>query len=73
MVTRTGTSASETLNGTDFDTLDGLGGNDILNGLGSSDVLRGGLGNDQLNGASGDAIPSRLLCGPISARPIHSP
>ena len=54
-VNRTGTVASQTLAGGDFDdTLSGLGGDDTLHGNGGNDTLDGGAGNDTLFGGTGD-------------------
>ncbi len=51
---RDGTSAAETMTGSNFaDDLDGQGGNDTLNGLAGDDRLYGGAGNDRLDGGSG--------------------
>ena len=53
-VDRTGTDASQTLAGGNFnDTLNGLGGDDKLYGNGGNDLLNGGSGNDVLNGGTG--------------------
>ncbi len=52
-----GTTASETLNGTNGrDFIYGGGGNDTLNGLGGDDCLVGGSGNDVLNGGFGNDV-----------------
>ncbi|WP_343564309.1 calcium-binding protein, partial [Kiloniella sp. b19] len=52
-----GTSADETLTGTEFgDRLFGLGGADTLNGGTGSDYLSGGAGADTLNGSAGDDV-----------------
>jgi Ca2+-binding RTX toxin-like protein len=54
-VNRTGTAASQTLAGGNFDdTLSGLGGDDVLHGNGGNDTLDGGLGNDTIIGGAGD-------------------
>jgi hypothetical protein len=54
-VNRTGTGASQTLAGGDFnDTLSGLGGDDRLYGHGGDDSLDGGAGNDAMIGGAGD-------------------
>jgi len=51
---KTGTNASETINGTAFgDLISGLRGNDIINGLQGDDCLNGNAGSDRLSGASG--------------------
>lgn len=51
---KTGTDASETLNGTAFgDLISGLGGDDVINGLQGDDCLNGGPGRDRLSGAAG--------------------
>lgn len=52
----TGSSANDTLTGTDWysDILIGLGGNDTLNGGGGNDWLFGGAGDDVLIGGSGN-------------------
>jgi Ca2+-binding RTX toxin-like protein len=53
-VTRSGTSASQTLAGGGFDdTLSGLGGNDKLHGNGGNDALNGDAGADTLYGGAG--------------------
>ncbi|POR39826.1 hypothetical protein CRT23_27450 [Methylobacterium sp. V23] len=62
-VTKTGTSANDTLSGGDGadilaggdgnDTLTGAGGNDSLSGGAGNDRLLGGLGNDTLDGGAG--------------------
>ncbi|KQV33397.1 MULTISPECIES: hypothetical protein [unclassified Rhizobium] len=64
MVTKTGTSANNTLTGTNSadtlyglagdDTLIGLDGNDQLFGGDGKDILKGGLDNDLLDGGLGD-------------------
>lgn len=66
MVTKTGTSANNTLTGTNSadilyglggdDTLIGLDGNDQLFGGDGKDILKGGLDNDLLDGGLGDDI-----------------
>jgi len=54
-VVRTGTGASQTLAGGNFnDTLNGLGGNDKLYGNGGDDTLNGGTGNDVMKGGDGN-------------------
>jgi Ca2+-binding RTX toxin-like protein len=54
MVVRTGTDASQTLAGGNFnDSLAGLGGNDKLYGNGGDDVLDGGVGADTMIGGAG--------------------
>jgi Ca2+-binding RTX toxin-like protein len=56
-VSRTGTAASQTLAGGDFnDTLAGLGGDDRLYGNGGNDTLDGGAGDDTLNGGAGTDV-----------------
>lgn len=62
-VNQHGTSAGETLNGSDAATgnrldnrLYGYGGDDTLNGNLGNDLLRGGAGNDILNGGDGNDI-----------------
>jgi Ca2+-binding RTX toxin-like protein len=56
-VSRTGTAASQTLAGGDFnDTLAGLGGDDRLYGNGGTDTLEGGAGADTLNGGAGTDV-----------------
>jgi Ca2+-binding RTX toxin-like protein len=51
---KTGTNASETINGTAFgDLISGLGGNDVISGLQGDDCLNGNAGRDRLSGASG--------------------
>ncbi len=56
-VDRTGTVASQTLVGSDFqDTLSGLGGNDTLVGNGGNDTLLGGDQNDLLLGDGGSDL-----------------
>ena len=58
-VNRTGTAASQTLAGGDFnDTLSGLGGDDRLYGHGGNDTLDGGAGNDTaaFSGARADYL-----------------
>lgn len=56
VVTRTGTSRSETLNGKDNidDVMKGQGGNDTIRGRGGNDRLNGGTGNDKVYGDGGD-------------------
>ena len=59
-VNRTGTAASQTLAGGDFDdTLSGLGGDDTLYGHGGNDTLDGGAGNDTLIGGAGNDLRGR--------------
>jgi len=54
-VSRTGTAASQTLAGGDFnDTLSGLGGDDTLHGNGGNDSLDGGAGDDTIIGGAGN-------------------
>ena len=54
-VNRTGTDASQTLAGGDFnERSSGLGGDDTLYGNGGNDKLDGGAGNDTLNGGAGN-------------------
>jgi hypothetical protein len=56
-VIRTGTAASQTLAGGDFDdTLNGMGGDDALFGNGGNDVLDGGTGDDVMRGGAGNDI-----------------
>ncbi|POR39873.1 family 16 glycosylhydrolase, partial [Methylobacterium sp. V23] len=57
-VTKTGTSANDTLSGGDgADKLDGGAGNDTLTGAGGHDSLSGGAGNDRLvGGQSNDTL-----------------
>ena len=56
-VNRTGTAASQTLAGGDFnDTLSGLGGDDALFGNGGNDTLDGGAGDDTLSGGAGNDV-----------------
>ena len=56
-VNRTGTGASQTLAGGDFnDTLAGLGGDDRLYGHGGNDTLDGGAGDDTMIGGLGNDI-----------------
>ena len=51
---KTGTNASETIEGTAFgDLISGLGGDDVINGLQGDDCLNGGAGRDTLSGSSG--------------------
>ena len=53
MITESGTTGNDTLNGQDDnELLFGQTGNDTLNGNGGSDFLSGGEGADQLNGGS---------------------
>lgn len=48
-----GTSASETLTGSDFENIiDGLGGDDRIDGLGGIDILYGGEGQDRVFGGN---------------------
>jgi multimeric flavodoxin WrbA len=55
VATKTGTGASETINGTSVaDALCGRGGNDVLNGLDGADRLYGETGNDTPHGGLGD-------------------
>jgi Ca2+-binding RTX toxin-like protein len=53
--TITGTSANDTLTGTDdvADTICGGGGNDTIKGLGGNDTLKGEAGADKLSGGTG--------------------
>jgi Ca2+-binding RTX toxin-like protein len=54
-VVHSGTAASQTLAGGDFnDVLSGQGGDDALYGHGGDDTLDGGDGNDTLRGGAGD-------------------
>ena len=56
-VTRTGTSAADTLAGSgEADTLAGSGGNDVLSGLGGNDILFGGAGRDTMTGGAGNDV-----------------
>ena len=49
-----GTSAAETISGTEFnDTVQGQGGDDTLHGLAGNDTLQGGMGDDDLHGDGG--------------------
>jgi hypothetical protein len=53
-VTKIGTNAAETINGTaGADVILGLGGNDRIDGKGGTDVICGGDGNDTLIGGTG--------------------
>ncbi|MBJ6125833.1 right-handed parallel beta-helix repeat-containing protein [Microvirga splendida] len=56
VVSRNGTSGSNTLNGSDNvdDRMKGLGGNDTIKGRGGNDSLWGGSGNDKVYGDAGD-------------------
>jgi len=55
MVTKTGDSGANVLDGTELaDTLSGLGGNDTLDGLGGNDLLEGGDDDDSLIGGNGE-------------------
>jgi uncharacterized delta-60 repeat protein len=55
VVTRIGTTRSETIMGTaGHDVIYGFGGNDTILGLGGNDLLCGGTGNDTLRGGDGD-------------------
>jgi Ca2+-binding RTX toxin-like protein len=57
-----GTSAADSLTGTDFDNvLRGGGGNDVLSGGLGQDVLEGGAGDDELN--HGNDLPADRLAG----------
>ncbi len=61
-VDRTGTGASQSLVGGDFnDTLSGLGGDDHLFGHGGADTLNGGAGADILDGGPGLDTASYFL------------
>lgn len=56
-LTKTGTSAAETLTGgSGNDTLSGAGGNDTLYGQAGNDRLDGGTGSDRLIGGVGDDL-----------------
>jgi VCBS repeat-containing protein len=57
-VTRNGTYATDTINGTaGEDRLWGGGlGNDTINGLGGHDLISGGLANDKLDGGDGNDV-----------------
>ena len=58
-VTRTGTSAAETLTGTAYaDNLSGMAGNDTLVGNAGNDTLDGGAGTDNMQGGAGDDLYS---------------
>jgi Ca2+-binding RTX toxin-like protein len=56
VVSRNGSSRSETLTGKDNidDIIKGQGGNDTIKGRGGNDKLHGGTGNDKVYGDSGD-------------------
>lgn len=55
IVTRTGTSRSETLTGSDsINVTKGMGGNDVITGRGGNDSLYGGDGNDKVYGDTGN-------------------
>lgn len=55
MARKTGTSANNTLVGTESaDFLFGLGGNDILRGFNGNDFLDGGAGRDSMRGGAGN-------------------
>ena len=51
-----GNNNSNTLTGTESDTIYGYGGNDLINAGNGSDVLIGGTGNDTLIGGAGSDI-----------------
>ena len=64
-VTITGTSGSDTIDGTRApsgqpfatnynDTISGLAGNDVISGLDGDDTIEGGSGTDQVNGGNGN-------------------
>jgi hypothetical protein len=69
-ITRTGTTAADSLQGGTMDdtldggagndTLDGSEGNDTLSGQAGDDLLTGGLGNDRLDGGDGIDAASYL-------------
>ncbi|MDP3759736.1 MAG: hypothetical protein Q8R01_04375 [Ramlibacter sp.] len=64
-----GTSAGETLQGTELDdSIDGMAGNDTLEGLGGDDLLDGGDGDDILDGGPG----SDVLTGGLGADTFHT-
>ena len=54
-VTRVGSTADQTIRGTDFnDNLSGLAGDDLLVGQAGNDLLIGGSGEDELDGGAGE-------------------
>ena len=53
----TGSSSSETLNGTALgDEINGLGGNDVINAGDGNDTINGGSGSDTIDGGAGDDL-----------------